>query len=105
MKTITSSRLISLPVVLLFCCLSAVIFTNSVSSEGPAKTRAGEAKEAIRMFDIGFSEIVVIAVVAAGGGGAAMYFTKGSAAPAPAARPGPPRRSLRLAATDRRHAS
>lgn len=54
MKTITSSRLISFLFVSLFCCVSAVIFTKSVRSEGPAKTRAVSSKEAIRMFDVGF---------------------------------------------------
>src|SRR4030095_13643777 len=54
MKTITSSRFISMTVVLVFCCLCAVVFTNSVSSEGPGKFRGGTAKEAIQMFDIGF---------------------------------------------------
>ena len=54
MKTITSSRFISMTVVLVFCCLCAVVFTNSVSSEGPGNFRGGTAKEAIQMFDIGF---------------------------------------------------
>jgi CSLREA domain-containing protein len=54
MKIVPSNRYISLPVVLVFCCLCAVLFTNSASSEGPRHVGAGTAKEATRMFDIGF---------------------------------------------------
>src|SRR6185503_1691300 len=54
MKTFVSSRYISIPVVFVLCCLCAVVFTNSVSSEGPGNFRRVPAKEAARMFDIGF---------------------------------------------------
>jgi len=54
MKTFVSSRYLSIPVVLVFCCLCAVVFTNSVSSEGPGNFKKGPANEAIQMFDIGF---------------------------------------------------
>src|ERR1044072_4515494 len=54
MKRITSSRFVSLPVVLMVCGLCAVVFTNSVSSVGPRNLSADAANEAIQMFDIGF---------------------------------------------------
>jgi hypothetical protein len=53
MKTITSSRVTILPVILILCCACALILTSTASSEGPKNLSAGKAKEAIRMFDVG----------------------------------------------------
>ena len=53
MKTRTSNRLISLSVILVLCCVSALVITSTASSEGPKSLSAGRAKEAIRMFDVG----------------------------------------------------
>jgi hypothetical protein len=53
MNTLTSKRYLSLSLVLMLCCVCALVLTNTVSSEGPKSLGFGGSKQAVRIFDIG----------------------------------------------------